>query len=201
MDETSEQRLLFVGLGNPGKEYAQTRHNLGFMVVEEFAHSHGWTLKEEKWFKAYITKGVLKGKTIDLLMPMTYMNLSGWSIREYIDYYKLTVGQIVVVCDDTALPFGQIRIRLQGSAGGHNGLKSVIADLGTEEFTRLRMGVGPNAPGQPLADYVLSEFTAEEKAALGAFVKQGAAVLDALTIETVTQVMNRINTKINVVDP
>ena len=190
------EKLLFIGLGNPGKNYAHTRHNLGYMVVEEFAHMLGWTWQEDKRFNAKVAKGVINDKTVELLMPFTYMNMSGWSVRKYLDYYKLTAQQIVVVCDDTALPYGQLRIRCQGSAGGHNGIKSVIGYLGTEEFMRLRLGIGTKAVEQSLADYVLSNFTADEVAALDGFVKQGAAILRSLTIETVTQVMNKVNKKL-----
>lgn len=196
MDVTTRQRLVFVGLGNPGKKYTQTRHNLGFMVVEEFARLQGWSWQDDKRFSANVARGIVNERPVDLLAPQTYMNLSGWSVRQYLDYYKLAAQQVIVICDDIALPYGQLRIRPQGSAGGHNGLKSLVANLGTVEFGRLRMGVGSNGPGQDLADYVLSEFTAEEKASLDEFIKQGAAVLKTLTIETITQVMNRINTKL-----
>lgn len=196
MDVTTRQRLVFVGLGNPGKKYTQTRHNLGFMVVEEFARLQGWSWQDDKRFSANVARGIVNERPVDLLAPQTYMNLSGWSVRQYLDYYKLAAQQVIVICDDIALPYGQLRIRPQGSAGGHNGLKSLVANLGTVEIGRLRMGVGSNGPGQDLADYVLSEFTAEEKASLDEFIKQGAAVLKTLTIETITQVMNRINTKL-----
>ncbi len=209
MVASSRQKLLCIGLGNPGKNYALTRHNLGFMVAEEFAQELGLSWQDDKRFNARVAKGILNDTAVDLLLPLTYMNISGWSVRHYLDYYKLTAHQIVVICDDIALPFGQLRMRCQGSAGGHNGIKSVIAYLGTDEFTRLRMGIGMSVDEkngghlqgqpphkQPLADYVLSNFTAAEAAALDEFVKRGAAVLRSLTIETVTQVMNQINTKL-----
>jgi len=191
-----QHKLIFVGLGNPGKRYAYTRHNLGFLVVEALAQSLGWSWLEDKKYKAKVTKGVVNHRTVEMLMPLTYMNVSGWSLKQYLDYYKLSPQQVVVVYDDTSLPFGQLRVRSQGSAGGHNGMKSIIASLGTDEFTRLRMGIGSNAEGQPLADYVLSGFTIEETVALDEFVKRGAAVLKSLAVDTVAQVMNQVNTKL-----
>lgn len=195
MAEESHSELAFIGLGNPGKTYAQTRHNLGFLVVEMLAHSLNWVLKDENRFNAKVAKGMLNGKTIHLILPMTFMNESGWAVRQYLDYYKLSASQIVVVCDDIALEFGQIRLRSKGSAGGHNGLKSINAHLGTEEYVRLRMGIGDYRDKEPLSDYVLSNFTAEESVALNDFIKRGAVTLVDLTTDTPTQVMNRVNTK------
>jgi PTH1 family peptidyl-tRNA hydrolase len=165
---------------------------MGFMVVEEFASSQGWSWQEDRKLNAKLAKGVVNNRAVDLILPLTYMNLSGSSVRQYLDYYKMSPSQIVVICDDTALPFGQLRVRSEGSSGGHNGLKSLIGSLGTQQFIRLRMGVGGAMPGQDLADYVLNGFNADEKASLGDFIKRGAKVLTKLTIETVTQVMNDI---------
>lgn len=193
-------KLVFVGLGNPGRKYAKTRHNLGFLVVEQLASSLGWPLIDDKRFKAKTSKGRLNEAEVHLLLPQTYMNESGWSVRQYLDYYQLEAGQLVVVADDTALKFGHLRLRRQGSAGGHNGLKSIIAHLGLQEFSRLRMGIGSQPVEQSLADYVLSDFSAEEAVGLDEFVKRGAAILKSLTAESIAKVMNRVNIKINVVD-
>lgn len=168
---------------------------MGFLVVEELAHSLHWVLKEDKRFNARVVKGVLNEAMIHLILPMTFMNESGHAVRQYLEYYKLTTNQIVVICDDIALEFGQMRLRVKGSAGGHNGLKSIIAHLGTDEYMRLRMGIGDYRDVKPLSDYVLSSFTAEESNALPDFVRRGAIVLRDLTIDTPTQVMNRVNTK------
>ena len=126
---------------------------------------------------------------------MTYMNESGWAVRHYLDYYKITTSRIVVVCDDIALEFGKLRLRMKGTAGGHNGLKSIIAHLNTQEFMRLRMGIGESRTEAFLSDHVLDSFTAEETAGLNEFVERGAMALRDLTIDTASRVMNRINTK------
>jgi peptidyl-tRNA hydrolase, PTH1 family len=188
-----QQRLAFIGLGNPGKKYASTRHNLGFLVIEELAHELGWVLKKDARLIAKVAQGRMNERDIDLLMPLTFMNESGWSVRQYLDNYKLMANQIVVVCDDTALPFKQLRLRKQGSSGGHNGLKSVIDYLGTEAFIRLRMGIGKSSEGQDLADYVLTDFNLEEMAALSDFVRNAAAVLKSLTVESIAKVMSTVN--------
>lgn len=179
-------KLLIVGLGNPGRKYALTRHNLGFMVVETFASSLGWSFEEDKRFCAKLCKGNFEGRSVDLMMPETFMNLSGSAVRRYLDYYKMGIDQVVVVSDDVALPFGELRIRKSGSSGGHNGLKSLIACLGSQDFIRLRMGIGrieignPQAERQDLAEYVLSEFCENEQRALNEFIIRGVQVLKNL---------------------
>ncbi len=191
----SQQRLVFIGLGNPGKKYAYTKHNLGFLVIEELAQELGWPLKENRQFNAKSVKGRINEQEVHLLMPLTYMNDSGWSVRSYLDYYQLRPNQCVVISDDIALPFGQLRLRKQGSAGGHNGLKSIIAHLGTEDFIRLRMGIGNNE-GQDLADFVLTGFNSEETAVLPDYIRSGAGILKSLTAEPIAKVMTTVNTKL-----
>jgi PTH1 family peptidyl-tRNA hydrolase len=186
---------IFIGLGNPGKMYVNTRHNLGFKVVEELAVSLNCSFKEVKQFNANVAKGIFNGNQVHLIQPLTYMNLSGWSVRQYLDYYKLSTDRIVVICDDIALDFGIIRLRNKGSAGGHNGLKSIIAYLGTDEFVRMRMGIGDYRDKEGLADYVLNTFTADELGMLNEFIKYGAAVLKELMTDPIAKVMNRVNTK------
>lgn len=181
MVEESPAEFIFVGLGNPGKTYAKTRHNLGFMVLGELAAQQKWSFKEEKTIHAAVARGMLNGKKIHLVLPMVFMNISGQAVREYLHYYHLLTSQLVVVCDDIALEYGQIRFRTKGSAGGHNGLKSIISHLSTNEFMRLRMGIGDNRDEQSLADYVLDNFTAEESTVLAEFVKRGVRVLESLT--------------------
>ena len=188
--------LAIIGLGNPGSKYAKTRHNLGFMVVEELARQLDLTFKADRHMSSLVAKGKYGNREVGLIMPQTFMNESGWAVRRYLDYYKMTAGQIIVVCDDTALKFGQLRIRSQGSYGGHNGLKSIIMHSGTHEFIRLKMGVGSHEERQPLAEYVLSDFNSEEQIVLSEFVKNGAAALKSLMTETLEQVMNRVNTKL-----
>jgi len=192
--------IVFVGLGNPGKNYSLTRHNLGFLVVEELARQLGMTLREERSFCAAVAKGRWEGAPnteIHLLLPLTYMNESGRAVRQYVDYFKMVPSQVVVVCDDVALELGQLRLRRRGSSGGHNGLWSVSTHLGTEGFLRLRIGVGSNMQeGQTLADYVLSGFKTEELATLDESIKRGAGVLKLLITEPIAKVMSQCNTKI-----
>lgn len=196
MAENALQPLAIIGLGNPGRKYANTRHNLGFMVVEELAKLLNLSFKEDKHLNSYIAKGKKSEREVSLLLPQTFMNESGWAVRGYLDYYKMTAAQIMIVCDDTALEFGQLRIRSQGSSGGHNGLKSIEMHLGTHQFIRLKMGVGSNEIGQSLAEYVLSDFNREEVAVLDKFIKSGAEALKSLMTETLEQVMNKVNTKL-----
>ncbi|HEV8052590.1 MAG TPA: aminoacyl-tRNA hydrolase [Parachlamydiaceae bacterium] len=196
MANEAVQSLVIIGLGNPGRKYAYTRHNLGFMVVEELARQLDLSFKADGYLNSLIAKGKSGRQAVDLLLPQTFMNESGWTVRRYLDYYKMTAAQVIVVCDDTALKFGQLRIRSQGSSGGHNGLKSISMYLGTHEFIRLKMGVGSNEVGQPLADYVLSNFNSAETAVLDEFVKNGVAALKLLMTEPLTQVMNRVNIKL-----
>ena len=131
MAEEAVQPLVIVGLGNPGKKYVRTRHNLGFMVVEELARQLNLSFKADRHLSSLIAKGKNGSREIGLLLPQTFMNESGWAVRRYLDYYRMTAAQIIVVCDDIALKFGQLRIRSQGSPGGHNGLKSLVMHLGT----------------------------------------------------------------------
>lgn len=147
------------------------------MVVEKLAELDGFSFNDNRSFNSLIAKGRKDGCEIHCLLPQTYMNESGWAVRQYLDYYKITPAQLIVVCDDVALDFGFLRFRCQGSAGGHNGLKSIEAYLGTNSYKRLRMGVGSKGEKQTLADYVLSDFNAVEMAALDEFVLKGVAVL------------------------
>lgn len=151
----------FVGLGNPGKQYETTRHNIGFMALDRFADKHGIKISQNKC-KGLLGEGNVGGTKVYLLKPMTYMNLSGESIRAFMDFYKAPIEDLILVYDDLDTPYGQIRLRYQGSAGGHNGIKSAIQYLGTQSFQRIRMGINRPAPGYNIADYVLSNFSKEE---------------------------------------
>lgn len=185
---------LFVGLGNPGKKYALTRHNLGFMVLEKWAASQHWEFKKKMLFQAWVARGNVENQTIHLLMPSTYMNESGLAVSHYMDYAKLVPQDLLVVVDDTALPFGELRLRNKGSAGGHNGLKSIEAVLETQDYARLRMGIGHQGE-QNLADYVLSNFTNEEQKVLPEFVKRGVEILKQLVYQDIASVMKTGNAK------
>jgi PTH1 family peptidyl-tRNA hydrolase len=191
--QTALQTFLFVGLGNPGPEYKMTRHNIGYLVIQDFASRLGWSLKEDRRFNAQVVKGVIENHTVHLLLPLTYMNLSGNAIRRYVDYFKIPLDHLVVVTDDIALSFGQLRLRIMGSAGGHNGLKSVEASLGTSHYKRLRMGIGH--PGEVmLANYVLDSFNQKEQQELQTFIDRGVEVLKRLLKESFSHVMTSVNT-------
>lgn len=193
MTQTGLQTFLFIGLGNPGPKYEMTRHNMGYLVIETFAKRLGWILKEDRRFSACAAKGVVDNHTIHLLLPLTYMNLSGNSVRRYVDYFKIPLNHLIVITDDTALPFGQLRLRNLGSAGGHNGLKSIEACLGTSHYKRLRMGIGH--PGEKiLANYVLEDFSCAEQQELPAFIDRGVEVLQRMLKESFSRVMTSVNT-------
>ncbi len=153
---------IIVGLGNPGKQYEHTRHNVGFEVIDILADRIGICIEEKK-HKALCGRGILEGQKVVLVKPQTFMNLSGESVRAIFDFYKVESKDIIIVYDDVSLEPGQLRIRGKGSAGGHNGIKNIIAHLGTQEFPRVKVGVGEKPKGMDLADYVLSRFSKEEQ--------------------------------------
>ncbi|MDD5197652.1 MAG: aminoacyl-tRNA hydrolase [Candidatus Gracilibacteria bacterium] len=153
---------LIVGLGNPGKEYANTRHNVGFLFVEYLRDKWGFEDWKDSKFKGIISEGAIKGEKVILLKPMTYMNLSGESVISLVNFYKIPRENILVLSDDIDMDFGKIRLREKGSSGGQNGLKSIAALLGTEEFARLKIGIGRD-DRYDVADWVLSKFSSEEK--------------------------------------
>lgn len=193
--EPKPSQLVVVGLGNPGPEYERTRHNIGFLVVMEWARRLGLVLKLDKKFNASVAKGNIEGVGVHLVLPMTYMNQSGEAVRRYLDFYRLTISQLVVVSDDVALPFDQLRLKPHGSAGGHNGLLSISQHVGSTHYARLRMGVGH--PGQrELAEFVLSHFSSEENRHLESFIDRAVNVLERLLKEDILRVMNTVNTKV-----
>lgn len=173
---------IIAGLGNPGKQYEGTRHNVGFNSLDILADRYNIDVSE-KAHRAYIGKGVIEGNKVILIKPQTYMNLSGESIRSALDYYKIDLEDFIVIYDDISLEPGQLRIRKKGSAGGHNGVKNIIAHLGTQEFSRIRVGVGEKPPRMDLADYVLSRFSKGETEKMEqAYKDAAAAVVDMMTL-------------------
>lgn len=180
MSAPSDKISVIAGLGNPGKKYELTRHNLGYLVVLELAAIYGWSFKNETEFNAKVATGRILDHKIHLLLPTTYMNESGRAVKRYLDYYGFKNNELLVVSDDVALPFGEMRLRKDGSSGGHNGLKSIESHLGTREYARLRMGVGPNLTAGTLADYVLENFKLEELKLLAEFVQKGVALIEQL---------------------
>ena len=157
------QMFIIAGLGNPSKKYERTRHNAGFEVIDRISEKYNISVDTKKHL-ALTGKGIIENQKVLLVKPQTYMNLSGESIRSAVDFYKAdAAGELIVIYDDVALAPGQLRIREKGSAGGHNGMKNIIACLGTQEFTRIRVGVGEKPDGYDLADYVLGHFTRAER--------------------------------------
>ena len=186
---------IIVGLGNPGRDYTNTRHNIGFDVIDTLADVAGISVIEKK-HKAIIGKGVLDGQKVILVKPQTYMNLSGESVRDIIDYYKVDEEQeLIVVSDDTSLDVGSIRIRKKGSAGGHNGLKNIIAHLGHDTFMRVKMGVGEKPKGYDLADYVLGHFSSTERKLMDEAAKTAVEAIRMMMAGDVDKAMNQFNRK------
>lgn len=170
---------LVVGLGNPGREYADTRHNVGFLALDKVAAAAGATVSRLR-FRALCGEGVIGGKRVLFMKPETYMNASGEAVAEAASFYKISPENIIVFCDDISFAPGRVRIRRKGSAGGHNGLKSIIQCLSSDAFVRFKLGVGERRdPRIDLADFVLGKFPAEDRAAVDALI---ATLPDALTL-------------------
>lgn len=186
---------IIVGLGNPGKQYAHTRHNVGFDTIDILADRYHIRMDMKK-HKAVCGKGVIEGQRVVLAKPQTFMNLSGESVRELANFYKIDPEEeLIVIYDDISLEPGQLRIRPKGSAGGHNGIKNIIAQLGTQVFKRVKVGVGEKPRGWDLADYVLSHFAKEERAAVeDTFGRASEAVVCMMT-EGMDSAMNVYNRK------
>ena len=186
---------IIVGLGNPGREYGNTRHNIGWDVIDVLADRAHVDVLEKK-HKAIIGKGVIAGQKCILAKPQTYMNLSGESVRELVDYYKIDEEtELIVISDDVSLEVGQIRIRKKGSAGGHNGLKSIIGHLGHDTFQRVKRGVGEKPKGYDLADWVLGHFSKEERKLMDDAAKRAAEAIELMITEGADVAMNRYNRK------
>ncbi len=185
---------LIVGLGNPGREYRETRHNVGFMVADEIAKRRGLTLAmaPSQVPDAFIAKK-FGAEPFLIGKPLTFMNRSGDAVAALAYYYDIVPADLLVVVDEVALPFGRLRARARGSAGGHNGLKSVIERLGTTEFPRLRLGVGRGDTRRDLVDHVLSKFEADEKSALEEFITRAADAAEMFAADGIERVMNAYN--------
>ncbi len=183
---------LVVGLGNPGKAYADTRHNIGFQAVMMLASKCGLSFSKARGLQALTAKGKSGEESIILLMPETYMNGSGVAVQACASYYDIPRDKICVVCDDIYLPFGRLRMKASGGAGGHNGLKSIDAHLGTQEYARLRIGVGDRKEGD-LADHVLSNFLEEEKEKLPDLLRRASEALECWISEGMVQAMQFAN--------
>lgn len=184
---------LLVCLGNPGDKYENTRHNIGFMVADQVAQRQNAPIQKLK-FKALTNLLTISGEKVLVMKPVTYMNLSGEAVRQAADFYKIPPERVLVVSDDTALAVGRLRIRKGGSAGGHNGLKSIIQNLGTDQFPRVRVGVGEKPhPDYDLADWVLGKFTGEDKKAADQAVEKAADAIACILKDGLDRGMNRFN--------
>ncbi|GAB3054562.1 aminoacyl-tRNA hydrolase [Virgibacillus ainsalahensis] len=181
-----------VGLGNPGKKYQDTRHNIGFMIIDELLDRYGWELNKKKFNGSYAMEHV-QGEKVFLLKPQTYMNLSGESIRPLMDYYDINLEDVLIIYDDLDLPTGKIRLRQKGGHGGHNGLRSTIDHLGTKDFKRIRFGVGRPTNPTPVVNYVLSSFPKEEQEDVNVSIKKAADACEAWLKTPFLEVMNEYN--------
>ena len=186
---------IIVGLGNPDDKYQGTRHNVGFDVIDLLAEKYNIAVDTKK-HRAYIGKGIIGGQKVILAKPQTYMNLSGESVRSLVEYYKVDPEtELLIIFDDISLDVGQLRIRKKGSAGGHNGIKNIIANLGTSVFQRIKVGVGEKPKGYDLADYVLGRFSKEDRELIKEGFECAAEAVAMITAGEIDQAMNKYNRK------
>lgn len=184
---------LVVGLGNPGPKYEWTRHNMGFLVIDKLAERESIPVQRLK-FKALTNTAVIGGRSVLLMKPTTYMNLSGEAVGQAARFYKIPPERVLVISDDVALPQGKLRVRRSGSAGGHNGLKNIIAHLGSDQFPRVKVGVGGKPhPDSNMADWVLSPFTGQDRKAMAEAITRAADAVTLLLDKGVDQAMARFN--------
>ncbi|MEG0805695.1 MAG: aminoacyl-tRNA hydrolase [Lachnospiraceae bacterium] len=186
--------LLIAGLGNPTKTYEKTRHNVGFDTIDLLSETYKIPIKEKK-FKGLIGTGMVGGEKVILLKPQTYMNLSGESVQAAMHYYNIEPVDLIVIFDDISLEEGQIRIRKKGSAGGHNGIKSIISCIGTQEFQRVKIGVGNKPEGWDLADFVLSRFGKKEREEVEQAMENACSAIEIMAEGQTDKAMNLYNAK------
>ena len=191
-EDVTGRMVLIIGLGNPGAKYAGTRHNIGFSAVTALADACGIELKTKEC-RGITGTGVIDGVKVKLVQPQTFMNLSGECVRALMDFYKVPADDILVICDEVSLPTGKLRIRAKGSAGGHNGMKNIIAQIGTSDFARLRIGVGEKPEGWDLADHVLAHFPKEEEEAVRESLKKTVEAVRCFLSDGIAETMNRFN--------
>lgn len=185
---------IIIGLGNPTTKYQGTRHNVGFDAITRIADDYNISMNIHE-HKAICGKGYIEGEKVILAQPMTYMNLSGESVRSLVDFYKVDTDDIVIIYDDISLDVGQLRIRAKGSAGGHNGIKSIIAHLGTDVFPRIKVGVGEKPRDWDLADYVLARFPSEEQAKVRESLEDCSNACKIMITSDIETAMNQYNKK------
>lgn len=183
---------LIIGLGNPGKEYQNTRHNVGFRTVDELARRYGLTFgKKER--KAVVASGIIRDKKVLLTKPQTYMNLSGEAVRALVDFYKVDIAHILLISDDLDIPLGTLRLRASGGAGGQGGLKSVIQHLGTQNFNRVRIGIGRPPGRMDPKDYVLQTFRGDDEITVQLVIERAANAVETWLVEGIDLAMTRHN--------
>jgi PTH1 family peptidyl-tRNA hydrolase len=183
---------LIIGLGNPGREYHRSRHNIGFMVVDQLAERLGVAFSRME-SKSLVTKADLNGRRVILAKPLTYMNLSGQAVKSLARFYKIPLDELLVVCDDIDLPFGTLRLRPNGGSAGQKGMQSIIDSLGTQEFPRLRLGINRPPGRKDAADYVLQDFTKDEVDYLPAILDRAVEAVLVFVQEGLTEAMNEFN--------
>jgi PTH1 family peptidyl-tRNA hydrolase len=186
--------FIIVGLGNPGKRYERTRHNVGFMTVDELAQRHSIAVNRLKW-KALWGEGRIGEEKVLLLKPQTFMNLSGDAVVEFVRFYQLPLERLIVLVDDVDIAFGTIRIKAKGSAGSHNGMKSLIQRLGSENFPRIKLAIGNKPSYMDLADYVLGRFTESEEKTVQREIEEAANAAETILRNGIQEAMNAFNNK------
>ena len=184
---------LLVGLGNPGSKYESTRHNMGFLAVDGLARRKGFRFNKLR-FRAWTAEWMVNGEKVLVMKPQTYMNLSGEAVGEAARFYKIPSDHVLVIYDDVSLPLGKLRIRDKGSAGGHNGIKNIIAHLGTDVFPRVKVGVGaPSHPDYDMVDWVIGSFSAQEKKIVDEALDRALDAAECIISRGVTEAQNRFN--------
>jgi len=187
---------IIVGLGNPGGTYKGTRHNVGFETIDKLAYDFNITMKKNTRFRAMVGEGRIGNKKVILVQPTTYMNLSGEAVRTVLDFYKIPPQDIIVIYDDVNLPVGDIRVRERGSAGGQKGMVDIIHQLSTDEFPRIRIGIGETPPGWTLKDYVLSRFLKEEWDDMIKGITKAGDAVELILKQNTRDAMNKYNKKL-----
>ncbi len=193
-ESKGQEFYCIVGLGNPGRQYEETKHNVGFKVIDKLAEKYD--IKVDKFKnKAFVGDGTIRNKRVLLVKPQTYMNLSGESVREIVNFYKIPQERFVVIFDDTSLPCGSVRIREKGSHGGHNGIRNIIDQMGTDQFYRIKVGIGEKPSGWDLADYVLGKFNEDDLPAVEEGMDKAVKGVELMLSRGIAEAANRVNQK------
>ena len=193
-ESKGQEFYCIVGLGNPGRQYEETKHNVGFKVIDRLAEKYD--IKVDKFKnKAFVGDGTIRNNRVLLVKPQTYMNLSGESVREIVNFYKIPQERFVVIFDDTSLPCGSVRIREKGSHGGHNGIRNIIDQMGTDQFYRIKVGIGEKPSGWDLADYVLGKFNEDDLPAMDEGMDKAVKGVELMLSRGIAEAANRVNQK------